>query len=808
MRRAALLAAALLLAGSARADAGERLADPGFDRGGWQAFGAGFAPAPEGRRGAGIVCANRTDREARGALAVVVLNQKTPTPVLATGWSRAAGVEGLAGPDYSLYLDVEYADGTNLWGQSASFAAGTHGWQRQRVLVRPEKPIRTLRVYALFRNRVGTAWFDDFSVAEMGGAGVFDSQRLAAPTLPARVETGWFVRDVAADGPLRPIAPGRPALGLRLALRSRGDTTWADLSAAPGPARAVTLVYAERAGLRAVRWHDDIRSGRPARTGDFANVAPVALGAAGALSPYPFAAVTGSGGGRALAIPPELGPRVARLGYHADSGLLYAAFDLALDPGSGKGGAAVAVTRFPVDPAWGFRDAAARYARRFPDAFRRRARAEGIWIPFTDPGIVAGLADFGIAYHEGDNAVAGDDARGILSFRYTEPMSWWMPMPKGTPRTYDAAMAMVREKASGSDPEQRRWAQALLRSGAQGADGRFLGDFRDTPWADGIAWVLSPDPKLPRPPGEAIKADLVYTRGDADARYRTDGAGLDGEYLDSLEMFADLPNHRPEQLRATSLPLTFASDTLLPTVPVGFSVWEQTRAMAQDLRRRGKLLFANSVPVRFGAFAPLLDVMGIETDWLPGPARDRYVPERDAAMNLRRTLSGTKPYLLLQNTDLERFGPYVERYFQRAMFYGIHPSFFSIDAANDNYWDRPKWLERDRPLFRRYQPTIRALSAAGWEPVTHARTDRADLWIERFGREWLTVLNAGSAARTARLTVDLARMRGAAPAAGKTVRVRDAVTGETLARLPAAATVRVAVPLAADQARALRLTLE
>ena len=41
------------------------------------------------------------------------------------------------------------------------------------------------------------------------------------------------------------------------------------------------------------------------------------------------------------------------------------------------------------------------------------------------PATVAGHADFGIAYHEGDSTVASDDALGILSFRYSEPMSWW-----------------------------------------------------------------------------------------------------------------------------------------------------------------------------------------------------------------------------------------------------------------------------------------------------------------------------------------------------------------------------------------------
>ena len=66
--------------------------------------------------------------------------------------------------DYSLYVDLEYADGTPLWGQTAPFAVGTHGWQRRQVLIVPAKPVRSASIHALFRNHTGTAWFDDFRI--------------------------------------------------------------------------------------------------------------------------------------------------------------------------------------------------------------------------------------------------------------------------------------------------------------------------------------------------------------------------------------------------------------------------------------------------------------------------------------------------------------------------------------------------------------------------------------------------------------------------------------------------------------------
>lgn len=62
-------------------------------------------------------------------------------------------------------------------------------------------------------------------------------------------------------------------------------------------------------------------------------------------------------------------------------------------------------------------------------------------MPFTDVSTVAGWEDFGFRYHEGNNNVGWDDAHGVLSFRYTEPMTWWMSMDPALPRTLAEACA-------------------------------------------------------------------------------------------------------------------------------------------------------------------------------------------------------------------------------------------------------------------------------------------------------------------------------------------------------------------------------
>lgn len=853
MIRATISILAALGGASGAAPGAELLRDPGFERvsegraEGWAPYEKGYAVDREVRRGgaASIRCGLASVSERAGAVATVELAQTEPAPLLVTGWSRAEGVSGFANNDYSIYVDLTYADGTPLWGQTAPFSAGTHDWEARRVLIFPAKPLRRAHVHALFRHHTGAVWFDDFSLVELRGTDVFDGQVFPAPALPPGASCGWFVRDVAAASPALPAIPGPAgegaveALGLRVAAREEGPSLRARIEDATGKPRAVTLYYVERFEAEAVLWWNDIRDAQPVvsrAAGERANLARIHAGATGSVSLYPFGCVTGRAPGkgpaspegaraatgesgpppadvgRLLGLAPFQGPRVARIAFHPAARLFYVACDFALDganlansDGAGRGRADLEVVRADVDPAWGFRAAAKRYYELFPDAFERRAEAEGIWIPFTDPSTVRGLEDFGIAYHEGDNSIASDDRLGILSFRYTEPMTWWMPMEKGVPRDYETALAIVRKLAEGPEGSARRHAQAVLDSGAHDEGGRFRVEFVAAPWTDGAVWVLNPNPGLPAAPERWTKAKLSYTAELAEKLYGPERGGVqDGEYLDSIEGWADVLDFRPESIRHASSPPVFATESLRTAIPTWFSVWEFAVRVRDDLRRRGKLLMANATPWRIHAFAPLLDVMGTETNWMPG---GRWQPDSDAVFNLRRTLSYKKPYLLLQNTDFDRFGAReVERYFARSLFYGVYPSMFSVDASTHPYWTEPRWYERDRELFRRYIPPIRRLSEAGWEPVTRARAEGGALWVERFGTRLFTVFNPASEPKESEIAVEAAKL-GISGA----VEVFDFLRGEAVTRLeppagaPGARELRFSVSVGPEEVRALEL---
>jgi hypothetical protein len=140
-------------------------------------------------------------------------------------------------------------------------------------------------------------------------------------------------------------------------------------------------------------------------------------------------------------------------------------------------------------------------------------------------------------------------------------------------------------------------------------------------------------------------------------------------------------------------------------------------------------------------------------NWLDG--NGKWSPEDDATLNMRRTLSGKKPYLLLMNTNYDRLTTdLVEKYFQRCLFYGIYPSMFSHNAADNPYWQNPRWYNRDRELFKKYIPVIKTLSLAGWEPVTNAASSNPDVYVERFGARHFTLLNPTGQPQTATLTID------------------------------------------------------
>jgi len=759
-----------------------------------------------------------------GGQTTIVLNQAAPTSILVSGLSRAQDVAGLDNSDYAIYIDALYTDGKPLWGLATPFSVGSHDWERQEVLVAPDRPLKSITIYALFRNHAGTAWFKDFKAQTLDGEKLFDGRFQNPPEVPpgkprlrlplggrlnleigeqgqlltSTNRGGFFTRELGKEsrflkGRVHPAANGGALIeGEDAAFRWRSDLKRTnrgidvefDLQALNHPTgtpkldqnrptngapaqnrslglnrdRAVTVYLAIPIDATGWRWGRDIRRSDVIKSSqEYSGYTTISAGSTGAMSLYPIACI--SNGQEGIVIGNSMRePSIYRLFYSGPRKQLVIAWDIAFTDKANPRVAQEAKLHCWIDGLskeeanWDFRAAATRLYAHEPEAFKRRSKTEGIWMPFTSPATIERPEDFHIAFHEGDNSVAADDKLGIQSFRYTEPMSNWMPMAKNEPRTYENAIRILKLNAESKDAATRDPARATLTSGAQDRNGRLNVEFRNEPWCDGALFVLDPNPALPAKPDWPTKATLNYTSALADREYASKTSGLDGEYLDSLESWSGTLDYRPQDLRASACNLTF-DRAGRPVVPQWFSTFAFTRSLSDDLHRRNRLLMANTTPVQFSVFAGLLDVMGIETDWLASDGT--WQPLDDATFCFRRTMCDQRPYLLLQNTNFDRFtADHVRRYFQRCAAYGVFPSMFSADAASHPYWEDPKLYNRDRPLFKEWIPIIANLSQAGWQPITHARCSDPQVYVERFGAKYLTLFNDSTQPKTIHLTID------------------------------------------------------
>lgn len=725
----------------------------------WGPSDAGF-----GIEDGAFACDNGESGEARrGVYQTVLLEQAEPKPIVARAWSKAQGVGGSRDNDYSLYLDLYYSDGTPEWGVTAPFRTGTHDWERREITFIPRKPVHRVNFHLLLRGHPGKAWFRGAELEQVetpAGAAVFDG----VPVSASASRAGFLLRDVAAGSGFAGFARGR-ALGAKIEYREtrEGGATFytGRLQDETGRDRAVTLCFTVPVRGEEVAWLADPRTQTETRPpAEYLAAARFAAGANGHVSRYPLAAVAAGGKGVAIAIDMEH-PAFFRAGYSAGTAELYIAYDFGLAPERSHADFRFCV--FEFDAEWGFRAALERLYGIFPGHFEKRIRRHGIWMPFHKISEVEGWEDFGFRFKEGNDETEWDDAHGMLTFRYTEPQTWWMPMPKEMPRTMDAALAEARRLADGGDER----AKALLASGYHDEEGKYAARLLNTPWTDGAVWSMNSSPAVAGAPTDFT---IKWNEGIRERLYGPDRKGdQDGEYIDSAECYVtDDLNFRREHFAASSSPLAFSLDSRRPALFKELTVFDYVRAIAADVHRMGKAMMANSTPDRICWLAPLLDVMGTETDWNPGGS---WRPMSGSELLYRRALCGPKPYCFLMNTVFDEFPPeLVEKYMKRCLAYGMLPGFFSHNAAEGHYFSRPDLYNRDRPLFKKYVPLCRLVSEAGWRPVTGARCDDPEMHVERFGESYLTVFNAGSARKT--VTV---RVEGVAGG-----RVRDLVTGRRL----------------------------
>ena len=738
-------------------DAGENLLKPQA----WRPWDKGYE-----KQGDVFFCDNGSNTQVqRGISQNIILNQTRPEPIVAVAWSKAEGVGGGKNNDYSLYLDLVYSDGTPLWGQTDQYNIGTHDWEKAQVFVFPEKPVKSVSFYMLLRSHSGKAWFREPAlrvVKPPTGACLFDG----VPVSPLRsITEGFQVRDVAVETDF--VFLERQALGLELKYQKQQEShgvTFFDVSVSDttGKDRAITLIYVVPIPNKNLSWlHDPRRSMSVEPEREYLNTTRFSAGANGQLSRYPFAGVANKEQGFGLGIDLAY-PAFFRVGYNSGTEELFIAYDIGLSPE--KPEARLRFCKYNFDPKWQFRAALYRFYEIFPDYFRCRTPQQGLWMPFAKISEVENWQDFGFKFKEGTNETKWDDEHDIITFRYTEPMTWWMSMPKEMPRTMEAALAEAQRLVQKKGDSR---AKAFFTSGFHNEAGKFPARLLDTPWCNGAVWSINSAPHVQ---GEITD---FKNKWNPTLRKKLYGPGrsadLDGEYIDSSEGYVtDELNFRRGHFAISGTPLTFSLDSRKVAIFRGLIAFDYIRAIARDVHAADKLMMANSTPIRLCWLAPLLDVMGSETNWNPGR---KWRPMSDSDLLYRRAICSSKPYCFLMNTNFEEFShELVEKYMKRSLAYGMFPGFFSHNASQGHYFTRPKLYERDRRLFKKYVPLCKLVAEAGWEPVTLAHSNDPHVYIERFGRRYLTVFNDS----TERCTVTITLEQNA-PAASK-----ELVHGKTL----------------------------
>ena len=727
--------------------------------------GAGFSPSGANELLVDTLADGSKDA---GAVWHVKLDQKVAAPVTISAEGFVEQSDGAG--KCCLWVDAYCTDGTPLYGNASAFdRLISVGWNAREVTVNPPKPLESVSILTLVRGTRTRARFRPPRLAEASpSARYFDGMRLKSAKAPKKPT--FLVRDVAAGSGFEPIADEAKGLKLSSSVERRGgarlfDVTLGDLT---GKDRAVTLVYAVPLPTGELTWHHHPRLSQPlaGETHELRNVSGTGCGAGVGLSRWPFGAVTAGDRGVAIGLDASA-PGYFRTAVNPELRLLYIAFDLGFAPE--KRDAHVRFAVFPFDGREAFRGAFEAYMRLFPEAFEVRVKDQGIWMAFMKTSEVEGWEDFGFRIKEGDNETAWDDAHGLLTFRYTEPGTWWMKIDGkgGAAPTMDACLARVRELAAKGDGLAMAWESSVTRNASGGPDGQLL----DTPWCKGMVWSMNSAPGIPdlRSDFNAKVGDAVLAKLYPDGAPAAGGAGLDGEYVDSVDLYvtAGLDFARSHFVGMRT-PLCFAADSKRPAVFKGLVAYEYVRSLADRLHPRGKLVMCNSTPRNWCWIAPYSDVMGDEIDWHPKSGR----PPDEERMLFKMAMTGGKLHCYLMNTDLHSFTyEMMERYMKRATAYGLFPSVFSGTVVGKHYFKFPEYYNRDRPLFKKYVPICKRVSEAGWRPVNRlVESSDATVWLEQFGDSLVTVFNDAKAAKRTTL-----RLKGGTPA-----EVRELVSGRPL----------------------------
>ncbi|MEN6641000.1 MAG: hypothetical protein ABFE08_01005 [Armatimonadia bacterium] len=551
-----------------------------------------------------------------------------------------------------------------------------------------------------------------------------------------------------------------------------------DLKGADLPARGMLLRFSFPVEAIGWNWYDDMQTAKPIEAGKvYENVKPLRAYAdlpewkdkpalRMGYSNENYTTVLAGPVGLCLAVPLDK-PCIFRTAYDGTTKRLDIVYDFALTPQSRKPNeVSFAFDLYSCEPQWGMRAALQKYYTMYPEMFKVYVPKQGQWMAFNRLSEIDNANEFWFGLQEGAPEPEYDDKIDVLSTIYYTHAGMWGNIPppydpeKDPLPPYDDQVAAVEKSFKAIMGQDGIYEKV----GTRKPDGKLAVE-KWSVYAHLLA-QFNLDPELPW--GDwLIKNTITRT----ESVKKTRGGDLDGFYYDGLT--AGL-NYNPEHFKTHDAPILWDPVNKQPYINNFFSSVEFARGTAELLRPRGQITMMNGALGDSFYVVPWLDILGAETGLI--------IPRKD--FNYIRTVIYHKPFLTLLKGNYEKQidRPQMELFMKRCLAYGVYPGFFDWPPSGlgpgGQYWNHPRYYERDRDLFRKYEPLCRTLATVGWEPITHARSSNPQVYVERYGPDatgnvWLTVLNEQDRAQQTTLTVDAAALGMDT----KAVRALEAISG-------------------------------
>jgi len=388
------------------------------------------------------------------------------------------------------------------------------------------------------------------------------------------------------------------------------------------------------------------------------------------------------------------------------------------------------------NPDWGQRSAVARYYGFFPAWFAKTS-LDGNWMDEYG-NYPNNPADFAIQYYETDhwNTQWALD-NGIYSCKYAEP--WCQHIL----HTWDGSA--LEQKALdipdnwglapyGKGIPTAEAAQTAILCTARHPDQTYIGPdesmWDDPDWGEGVSsrYITNPDPEIPNWRSFTFKGQPSRNRAQSVAYWlwyrdwgqdpQGPGDVNDGLYLDSLgnwwSGWTIVKNYTTQHYAYYDYNLIIDHVLGTPAMCATFSNVEYLEYTHAQMALENRVVMANagdnvegSTVFELAGCAPYLDMIADE-DFRTGYLHHNRV---------MRQIAGQKPISYLNNARSESA-------ILELMPYGAYPGF-----ADGSSW------ESYRTLYSKYMPILNVCTAAGWQPITNARTSSTAMLLERHGPE-------------------------------------------------------------------------